>query len=1029
MKNSVRDIIRRLAGDIVESRLQAEVGHQPPPGPPDGLGDQLSGIGFDGSPTSVESFFDVANRLCGDEAARDSDLRIDQFADLALACLDAPSPTSALTNLHRYLERTGNPSVFLDTLGAAPPLGDMLMTTFGSSQYMADILIRNPGHVYWLMDGRTWEDPDTAAFYTEYLRREAAMFQSVEGRLNAIRRAHRQALLKIGVRDLMGEASVEETTEKLSNLADAIAQVVLEVVADNLRGTNEANEHGPDRGGGFAVISLGKLGGRELNYSSDIDLVYVCDNVDDEGMSYCIKLARAFTSALSEVTPEGYLYRVDLRLRPDGQAGPLVNSETSMRIYYENRGRPWEFQAMLKARAIAGDIALGRRFLNTVSGLVFNPSLPYTPLEDIARMRAQISENISPRERSFNIKLMAGGIRDIEFTAQTFQLMHGHRHPELRTPNTLEALARIRELKLLGDWETDNLTAAYRFFRLVEHRLQMMHQIKTHTVPESPEEIRFLARRVGRGPLGDFGNDTFLEALSKHLNNVRTFSDSFFAGEDVHPYSVLLLLPEDDERANAVISQYGVNNVRQAMHVLHTMAYGSFPKLHDRATRSAFEQLLPFLLEDAAETGDPDRTLVNVAQLAEASRNEASLYRLLTDSPSARRRVVALAGFSSYLTKRLCNQMEYFEHFLESPEPDLDAFGRVEGWFHERESLLEDLGRLDDRGTVVHRDRHKKWLDRSRIAGFFCDHLEGRLAGLSQRMQTRSVSELVTAAFDRMIGTDETVALFALGSFAVGEPRMFSDLDVIVVGDGADIPAVTGKVQSINRWFDEGNILKLDFRLRGEGASAPLVQDIGFYEQYFENRMSLWEKVAFAKCRFWWGDETLARRFLGSVRRAVARPFGGDEVASLVKSRKSIETLAPKTLPEWETKRVAGGRYDVEYLSAVGLAAATPGLEYEFSLDTAARIDVLRRVGQIDDDEHKALLYALSLFANVEYMLELQELTLPRSADRAAELERYLGRSLAYWGLPQDGGVAGALVAAKRSVRAVFDRLMTAHSG
>ena len=1004
MKNSYRDNIRRLAGDIVERRMQADDDRRPAPGPPDGLREELSAIGFGDSPGTAGSFFDVAMRLCAVGAGENRDSRIDQFTALAAECLDSPSPSSALNNLHRYLERTGDPTVFLDTIRQAPPLAEMLITTFGSSQYMADILIRNPGYMYWLMDGRTWEEPDTAAFYTGVLRREVEIFQSVEGKLNAIRRAHRQALLKIGVRDLLGEASVEETTGKLSNLADAITQVVLEVVSAVSGGNRQSNSHGPDDDGGFAVIAMGKLGGGELNYSSDIDLIYVCENAADDSMEFYIRLARAFTTALTEMTPEGYLYRVDLRLRPDGQAGPLVNTETSMRIYYENRGRPWEFQAMLRARAIAGDTALGRRFLNIVSGLVFNPSLPYTPLEDIARMREQISGNIPAHERSFNIKLMAGGIRDIEFTAQSFQLMHGHQHPELRTSNTLEALDHIRRLHLLEDWQVDNLVSAYRFFRLVEHRLQMMHQLKTHTVPESSEEIALLARRTGKGPLGPFTPESFLETLSRHLNNVRTFGDSFFAGEDVHPYSVLLLLPEDDARANAIISQYGVADVRQAMHVLHTMAYGSFPRLHNRATRGAFEGLLPHLLEAAAETGAPDKTIVNVAQLAEASRNEAALFRLLTASPPARRRVTAIAGFSSYLTKRLCNQMGHFDHFIETPEPEPEAFESVAG--------------LDGA-------QQKLWLDRTRISGFIGDHVEGHIGSRSPEMLTRSVSEMVTGMFDQKVGQGSPVALFALGSFAVGEPRVFSDLDVIVVaGGGADIPVVTGQVQSINRWFDERGLVKLDFRLRGEGASAPLVQDIDFYRLYFETRMSLWEKVAFAKCRFWWGDENLAGQFMGALRAAVAHPFTTGETATLIRSRKSIETLAPKVLPEWETKRSAGGRYDVEYLTAAGLAGATPAREYEFSLGTIARLDAMRQKGLIDDGDHESLTSALSLFTGAETLLELQELSLPRSRERAEELERYLSRSFEYWGLPCEGTAAESLTAAKRAVRKCFDRFM-----
>jgi glutamate-ammonia-ligase adenylyltransferase len=1016
MNDTPSHIIRRLAGDIVERRMRAQEEGQPPPPLPEDLAGRLSSVGFDASPTTAESFYDVASRLCVNEQAEE------KFAELSLACLSSPSPSAALTNLRRHLDNSGGSAVFLDTIAQAPPLVDMLITTFGSSQYMADILIRNPGYVYWLMDARTWEEPDTVEAYTETLRREADVFRSVEGKLNSIRRAHRQALLKIGVRDLLGEAPVEETTRKLSNLADAVSQVVLEVVAADLS-DELARAHGPDDGGGFAVIALGKLGGGELNYSSDVDLVYVCENADEEDMAFYVKLGRAFTAALSEVTPEGYLYRVDLRLRPDGQAGPLVNSETSMRIYYENRGRPWEFQAMLKARAIAGDIALGRRFLNTVSGLVFNPSLSYTPLEDIARMRAQITENIPPHERAFNIKLMAGGIRDIEFTAQTFQLMHGHRHGELRSTNTVEVLTQIRRLKLMKEWQVDNLLAAYLFFRLVEHRLQMMHQIKTHTVPESSDDIAMLAARVSKGPLGAYSTDAFLEALSRHLSNVRTFSDSFFAGEDVHPHSVLLLLPEDDDRANAIIAHYGVTDVRRSMHVLHTMAYGSFPKLHDRTTRSAFEELLPFLLEDVSTTGDPDRTLIDLAQLSEASRSEASFYRLLKESPSVRRRVVAVAGFSSYLTKRLSNQMEYFEPFIENPEPIMSVESAVDA-LDRQQPPAEDLTALDDRKATNLRERQRAWLDRTRLSGFIRDHHEGRIAAQLPELLTRSVEATVSGEFTGTVGSGEPVALFALGSYATGEPRVFSDLDVIVVSDNADVHRVTSKVQKVNSWFTDGGIVKLDFRLRGEGASAPLVQDIGFYEQYFDKRMSLWERVAFAKCRFWAGDEALADRFLGLLRGAVARPFTSDEVASLVKSRKSIETLAPKTHREWETKRSAGGRYDIEYLTAVGLAEATAGKDFEFSLDTMARLDVLRRRGLLEESEFEAVSSDLSLFTTVEYLAELQEMSLPRSDERSREMERYLSRSFEYWGMPRPMGVAKALTDAKKSVRRCFDRFM-----
>jgi glutamate-ammonia-ligase adenylyltransferase len=996
----------------VETRLRAAEDGLPGPGPPEDLVDGLAGAGFSASPSIAASFYEVGARLCISEPAEE------KFTDLVLACLDAPSPDSALTNLHRFLENLGSPVVFLDTVVQAPPVVDMLVTTLGSSQYMADILIRNPGYLYWLMDNGTWAAADTAEDYTQTLRGEADLFSSAEGKLNALRRAHRKELLKIGVRDLLGETSTETITERLSNLADAIAQVVLEVVS---AGIDPGARHTPDSGGGFAVIAMGKLGGRELNYSSDIDLVYVCENSEEDQAEHYVKLARAYTSALSEMTAEGYFYRVDLRLRPDGQSGPLVNSETSMRIYYENRGRPWEFQAMLKARTIAGDIALGQRFLTAISSLVFNPSLPYSPLEDISRMRVQIRENIPERERSFNIKLMSGGIRDIEFTVQTFQLLHGHNYHELQDTNTMATLAHIGRLRLIRDWEGENLAAAYRFFRLVEHRLQMMHQIKTHTVPESPEETALLARRVSRGPLGDYTADSFLETLSRHLNNVRTFSDSFFSGEDVHPHSVLLLLPEDDERAEAIIGHFGITDVRRAMHVLHTMAYGSFPNLHDRSTRTAFEELLPYLLEDVAATGDPDRTLVNVSFLAEASRSEPAFYNLLKDSPSARKRVVAIAGCSSYLTRQLCTQMEYFEPFIREPRPKIDDTIREVA---ERIIISDHAGRPGDRKAEEWRNRQREWLERVRIAGFLQDHAARRMAGILPAELTGAVRSLVKTVFDNTFTRRENVALFALGSFAVGEPRLFSDLDVIVVTDNADIPRITSKIQKINQWFGQGNIVKLDFRLRGEGASAPLVHDLSFYQQYFETRMSLWERVAFAKCRLWWGDEQISYQFFDSLRKTFDRPFTESEVSSLLRSRESIESLAPQTHTDLETKRSPGGRYDIEYLTAIGMAESAPGESYDFALNTYGRLGLLMEQGLLDETDFETMVRALTLFTEVEYMLELQEMKLPRSGEKAEELGRYLSRSFEFWGAPEIGDVSAKIRDTKIAVRGCFDKFV-----
>ena len=399
-----RKTIERDIRSLIEDVTRGDV--------PD-VASRLEAIGFSSLPNVVDSFNDITRKLAARQDTRD------HLALLVNDLLSSPDPSGALVNFLRYLEASGASTAFLDTISQGQPIREILATIFGSSQYLSDIVIRNPGYMYWLIEQRTWDQPDTADAYVSELGNDLDNFHSAGAKLNATRRFHRRMLLKIGLKDLLGTQTIEATAAALSALADAVVQTVLQILWSQLSASPGAPAGDPS----FAVLAMGKLGGCELNYSSDIDLVYLCDDCDDNTLELYTKLARRLTETLTDVTPEGYLYRVDLRLRPDGKAGPLVNTQTSMRIYYENRGRPWEFQALLKARLIAGDSRLGAEFLSNMSGLIYNPSLSYSPLEDIALLRNRIRDNISTRDRAFNIKLMEGGIRDVEFIVQTLQLI------------------------------------------------------------------------------------------------------------------------------------------------------------------------------------------------------------------------------------------------------------------------------------------------------------------------------------------------------------------------------------------------------------------------------------------------------------------------------------------------------------------------------------------------------------------------------------------------------------------------------
>jgi glutamate-ammonia-ligase adenylyltransferase len=278
----------------------------------------------------------------------------------------------------------------------------------------------------------------------------------------------------------------------------------------------------------------------------------------------------------------------------------------------------------------------------------------------------------------------------------------------------------------------------------------------------------------------------------------------------------------------------------------------------------------------------------------------------------------------------------------------------------------------------------------------------------------------LNAALDEMVREHEHVAVFALGSYAVGEPRITSDVDLVVVTDGVDLPDLTQRLQVVNQWFSDGRILKLDFRLRAEGASSPLVQDILFYEEYFRARASLWERVAFAKCAAWWGGEDVRRRFQRLLRSFAAKPFTREEVSQVLEMRRKVESLAPRQFAEWDTKRSAGGRYDIEYLCAIGLSAgANDRLDY-FTMNTRERVSALVDVGFVSAEDGAALRDALDLFGLVEHLMDLHEMTHPSSEERAEYLASYMDRTFEMLCFGCEGGASKQLARAKKRVREIY---------
>jgi glutamate-ammonia-ligase adenylyltransferase len=453
-----------------------------------------------------------------------------QLADMLPVLMESiartADPDQALNHWERVLASVARTS-FLDYLRGSPRMLDLLCTIFGNSDALAFTLIRDPMLVYWLAEEDVFSKQPTRMGIEEALRKNVGQLTVKERKLEVLRRFRRREMLRIGVRDLLRLAAVPETTASLSDLASLLIHAAYEIVDADLRQQYGVPMHKNRQGRwvetGFAVVGMGKLGGHELNYSSDVDLIYVYESHEGEtrlprgkaagkpaavGISneeYFEILSRELTKALVEPTKEGYVFRVDLRLRAEGSVGQLARSLDDYKKYYSTRGQVWERLALLKAWPVAGSTEVGKAFLKMVKPFILvagskKPDLAgaLAVVEDVRSVKEMIDRHMAERgHEQRNVKLGTGGIREIEFLVQTVQVLAGKRVPVLLDRSTLGALERFVRRKLMPASQRDELTAAYLFLRGVEHKLQMVHDLQTHALPDDTEELERCAIRAG----------------------------------------------------------------------------------------------------------------------------------------------------------------------------------------------------------------------------------------------------------------------------------------------------------------------------------------------------------------------------------------------------------------------------------------------------------------------------------------------------------------------------------------------------
>ncbi len=929
-----------------------------------------------------------------------------------------PDPDSALLNLQRFVESSHPPSRFLDSIYMEEPLCRLLVMIFSCSFYLSDILIRNPGYLSWLIEGETLEYPKAFSTYREELERQCRPFRDTRRIINSIKRYKRREILRIGTRDLLGIAHVEEITAELSFLADAIIEkTALLALGVELRGaggdTDESHAEPHPALERFSIISLGKLGGTELNYSSDIDLLYVSNTAGNgEEKLFHTSVAKRITEYLTSPTEEGILFRVDLRLRPDGESGPLVVLLDEHTNYMQRRARQWEKQAMLKARHTAGDPSVSDAFIGNCMRFAFDPLHSYDPLPEILTARERAVKLLPVKERKGNIKLMSGGIRDIEFIVQALQLVHGRKRPEIRSRNTLEALERLHNHGLVDKDVHDSLADAYRLFRTVEHRLQMYRDIRRHTIPTDYGKLSKLASYVSHGALRNITPDNFRSSLSMSVRTVRRIFDSFFRDSSPGEIPLVLSMPPGEAEVGKILSRYGIEEGNKSHRFLNSLVYGDFPYLEGQETMQAASSCLPTILEAVSGTPDPALTLKNLVNITKAAGAVHSMLELLARNRDFLRLILNLASLSSVLSGVISRRVELLDVLAEglppggAPEPDgsgQNSLDKIKRW-HE-EALL-----------------HIHCQNPLPVSGF------AQLAPLFSRLAEQTLDAL----FSRSGGYDTRLALFALGSLGAGEFGFASDMDLVAVlpdgGDSVKASQTARRLIDYSRRTGAGNI---DFRLRGEGESSPLVQTIGRYDEYLESRAALWELLAFTKCRFICGNEETGREFELVLDRRLYRE-GIEEMLGegMVHERERLESLSRG---KWDIKHAPGGSYDINFITAsasllhghrASAEAYQPGIE---TAGASGRPSVpwtvadLRGSKIIPDSEAEVLEEARDLFYKTRLAAALHGIAYPPLPEREDFLQRYLVRLFGNR-FPGEGPFIGILDGIKRNVRRVFLR-------
>ncbi|MFF7565301.1 bifunctional [glutamine synthetase] adenylyltransferase/[glutamine synthetase]-adenylyl-L-tyrosine phosphorylase [Streptomyces pseudovenezuelae] len=911
-------------------------------------------------------------------------------------------PDLALLGLVRLLEEQPDREL-LDTVIAAKPFRDRLLGVLGASAALAEHLARHPADWQALV---TYEPRDLHPGVEEFERGLAEATDPV-----ALRVAYRRGLLSIAARDVCGTIDLAETAAELADLATATLRAALAIAR-----TAAPEDAALCR---LAVIAMGKCGGHELNYVSDVDVIFVGEAVDgaDEGKALraATKLASHMMRVCSETTVEGSIWPVDANLRPEGRNGPLVRTLSSHLAYYQRWAKTWEFQALLKARPVAGDRELGEEYVAALEPLVWKAAERENFVADVQKMRRRVVENIPVAELDRQLKLGPGGLRDVEFAVQLLQLVHGREDGSLRSGTTLNALHALAAGGYVGRADAAQLDDAYRFLRSMEHRIQLYRLRRTHLVPEDDTDLRRLGRSLGlrADPVAELNRE-----WKRHASVVRRLHEKLFyrplldAVAQLGPGDIRLSAGAARERLVAL----GYADPASALRHLEALASGITRKAAIQRT------LLPVLLGWFAESADPDAGLLNFRKVSDALGKTPWYLRLLRDEGAAAENLARVLSAGRLAPDLLMRAPEAVALLGDGDGGGLAPRGRA----GLEQEILAAVGRAEGavQGVTAARGVRRRELFRTAAAdivgsyGTETQPAEPDQGALVERVGA-AVSDLTAATLAGTLravvreGWGDTLptrfAVIGMGRFGGHELGYGSDADVLFVHEPREGVDEREASQAANKVVSEMRRLLqipsadppllIDADLRPEGKSGPLVRTLTSYAAYYRRWSLVWEAQALLRAEPVAGDEELGRRFVELIAplRYPAAGLGDDAVREIrrLKARMESERMPRGADPKLHTKLGPGGLSDVEWtvqLLQMRHGAQVPGLR---TTRTRAALVAAREAGFLSADDAQVLDEAWVLATRVRNAVMLVRGragdTFPTEARELAAVGRYLG--------------------------------------